>query len=137
MKLNKEQRAALIARIESIAYDKIKQQEKEICTAYTPSEKVIEFKKQLEKTAREVNKLFDLRFGVGSSEKLNYCCSRYTEADIKRFIKDFEEEEIEEAFRSIPRYNFSNLENDLILNELDGVCVDDVVTTALTKYLVK
>lgn len=137
MKLNKEQRAALIARIESIGHDKIEQQKEKIRAAYIPSEKVIEFKRQLKKAVKEINKLFDLRFGEDSSEKLSYYHSRYTEADIKRFIKDFEEEEIQEAFRSVPRYDFSNLENDLILNELDGVCVDDIVTTALTKYLAK
>ncbi len=78
-----------------------------------------------------------MRYDKDSTEKIGYYHARYTEDETEKFIRNFKAEELQELYTSIPRYDFSNLETDLILRELDGVCVDDMISTALTKYLTK
>ena len=53
---------------------------------------------------------------------------------IDNYLKRIEEFEINKLCKNKPKFDFTYLENDIILATIEGESIDEIVKNALTKY---
>lgn len=139
MKLNKEQRLALVTRIKQLAKEEqskfIEQAEK----AWMPSDNYVALKKQLKKLQKETDKALEIinkHYNNSDNRivRIGYDHDSYTDKYIDEYLKRIERFEIDQLCENKPKFDFTYLENDIILATIDGESVDEIVKNALTKY---
>ena len=66
--------------------------------------------------------------------RIGYNHDSYTDKYIDEYLKQIERFEIDQLCENKPKFDFTYLENDIILATIDGESVDEIVKNALTKY---
>lgn len=139
MKLNKEQRLALVTRIKQLAKEEQNKFIEQVEKAWIPSDNYIALKKQLKKLQKETDKALELiNKHYNNSDncivRIGYDHDSYTDKYIDEYLKRIEGFEIDQLCENKPKFDFTYLENDIILATIDGESVDEIVKNALTKY---
>lgn len=139
MKLNKEQRLALVTRIKQLAKEEQNKFVEQVKKAWMPSDNYIALKKQLKKLQKETDKALELiNKHYNNSDncivRIGYDHDSYTDKYIDEYLKRIEGFEIDQLCENKPKFDFTYLENDIILATIDGESVDEIVKNALTKY---
>lgn len=139
MKLNKEQRLALVTRIKQLTKEEQNKFIEQVEKAWMPSDNYIALKKQLKKLQKETDKALELiNKHYNNSDncivRIGYDHDSYTDKYIDEYLKRIEGFEIDQLCENKPKFDFTYLENDIILATIDGESVDEIVKNALTKY---
>lgn len=139
MKLNKEQRLALVTRIKQLAKEEQNKFVEQVKKAWMPSDNYIALKKQLKKLQKETDKALELiNKHYNNSDncivRIGYDHDSYTDKYIDEYLKRIEGFEIDQLCENKPKFDFTYLENDIILATIDGESVDEIVKNVLTKY---
>lgn len=139
MKLNKEQRLALVTRIKQLAKEEQNKFVEQVKKAWMPSDNYLALKKQLKKLQKETDKALELiNKHYNNSDncivRIGYDHDSYTDKYIDEYLKRIEGFEIDQLCENKPKFDFTYLENDIILATIDGESVDEIVKNALTKY---
>lgn len=138
MKLNKEQRLALVTRIKQLAKEEQSKFIEQVEKAWMPSDNYVALKKQLKKLQKETDKareIINKHYNNSNNRivRIGYHDS-YTDKYIDECLKQIERFEIDQLCENKPKFDFTYLENDIILATIDGESVDEIVKNALTKY---
>lgn len=140
MKLNKEQRLALVTRIKQLAKEEQNKFVEQVKKAWMPSDNYIALKKQLKKLQKETDKTLELineHYNDNLDQRIvriDYEHDGYTDKYIDNYLKRIEEFEINKLCKNKPKFDFTYLENDIILATIEGESIDEMVKNALTKY---
>lgn len=139
MKLNKEQRLALVTRIKQLAKEEQNKFIEQVEKAWMPSDNYVALKKQLKKLQKETDKALEIinKYYNNSDNRIvriGYNHDSYTDKYIDECLKQIERFEIDQLCKNKPKFDFTYLENDIILATIDGESVDEIVKNALTKY---
>lgn len=139
MKLNKEQRLALVTRIKQLAKEEQNKFVEQVKKAWMPSDNYIALKKQLKKLQKETDKALEIinkHYNNSDNRivRIGYNHDSYTDKYIDEYLKQIERFEIDQLCENKPKFDFTYLENDIILATIDGESVDEIVKNALTKY---
>lgn len=139
MKLNKEQRLALVTRITQLAKEEQNKFVEQVKKAWMPSDNYIALKKQLKKLQKETDKALEIinkHYNNSDNRivRIGYNHDSYTDKYIDEYLKQIERFEIDQLCENKPKFDFTYLENDIILATIDGESVDEIVKNALTKY---
>lgn len=139
MKLNKEQRLALVTRIKQLAKEEQNKFIEQVEKAWMPSDNYIALKKQLKKLQKETDKALEIinkHYNNSDNRivRIGYNHDSYTDKYIDEYLKQIERFEIDQLCENKPKFDFTYLENDIILATIDGESVDEIVKNALTKY---
>lgn len=139
MKLNKEQRLALITRIKQLAKEEQSKFIEQVEKAWMPSDNYVALKKQLKKLQKETDKALEIinkHYNNSDNRivRIGYNHDSYTDKYIDECLKQIERFEIDQLCENKPKFDFTYLENDIILATIDGESVDEIVKNALTKY---
>lgn len=139
MKLNKEQRLALVTRIKQLAKEEQNKFIEQVEKAWMPSDNYVTLKKQLKKLQKETDKALEIinkHYNNSDNRivRIGYDHDRYTDKYIDEYLKRIERFEIDQFCENKPKFDFTYLENDIILATIDGESVDEIVKNALTKY---
>lgn len=139
MKLNKEQRLALVTRIKQLAKEEQNKFIEQVEKAWMPSDNYVTLKKQLKKLQKETNKALEIinkHYNNSDNRivRIGYNHDSYTDKYIDEYLKQIERFEIDQLCENKPKFDFTYLENDIILATIDGESVDEIVKNALTKY---
>lgn len=139
MKLNKEQRLALVTRIKQLAKEEQSKFIEQVEKAWMPSDNYIALKKQLKKLQKETDKALEIinkHYNNSDNRivRIGYNHDSYTDKYIDEYLKQIERFEIDQLCENKPKFDFTYLENDIILATIDGESVDEIVKNALTKY---
>lgn len=139
MKLNKEQRLALVTRIKQLAKEEQNKFIEQVEKAWMPSDNYVALKKQLKKLQKETDKALEIinkHYNNSDNRivRISYEHDGYTDKYIDNYLKRIEEFEINKLCKNKPKFDFTYLENDIILATIDGESVDEIVKNALTKY---
>lgn len=139
MKLNKEQRLALVTRIKQLAKEEQSKFIEQVEKAWIPSDNYVALKKQLKKLQKETDKALEIinkHYNNSDNRivRIGYNRNRYTDKYIDECLKQIERFEIDQLCENKPKFDFTYLENDIILATIDGESVDEIVKNALTKY---
>ena len=139
MKLNKEQRLALVTRIKQLAKEEQNKFIEQVEKAWMPSDNYVALKKQLKKLQKETDKALEIiNKHYNNSDKrivrIGYDHDSYTDKYIDEYLKRIERFEIDQFCKNKPEFDFTYLENDIILATIDGESIDEIVKNALTKY---
>lgn len=139
MKLNKEQRLALVTRIKQLAKEEQNKFIEQIEKAWMPSDNYVALKKQLKKLQKETDKALEIinkHYNNSDNRivRIGYNHDSYTDKYIDECLKQIERFEIDQLCENKPKFDFTYLENDIILATIDGESVDEIVKNALTKY---
>ena len=139
MKLNKEQRLALVTRIKQLAKEEQSKFIEQVEKAWMPSDNYVALKKQLKKLQKETDKaleIFNKHYNNSDNRivRIGYNHDSYTDKYIDEYLKQIERFEIDQLCENKPKFDFTYLENDIILATIDGESVDEIVKNALTKY---
>lgn len=139
MKLNKEQRLALVTRIKQLAKEEQNKFVEQVKKAWMPSDNYIALKKQLKKLQKETDKALEIinkHYNNSDNRivRIGYNHDSYTDKYIDECLKQIERFEIDQLCKNKPKFDFTYLENDIILATIDGESVDEIVKNALTKY---
>lgn len=139
MKLNKEQRLALVTRIKQLAKEEQNKFVEQVEKAWMPSDNYVALKKQLKKLQKETDKALEIiNKHCNNSDnrivRIGYNHDSYTDKYIDECLKQIERFEIDQLCKNKPKFDFTYLENDIILATIDGESVDEIVKNALTKY---
>ena len=139
MKLNKEQRLALVTRIKQLAKEEQNKFIEQVETAWMPSDNYVALKKQLKKLQKETDKALEIinkHYNNSDNRivRIGYNHDSYTDKYIDECLKQIERFEIDQLCENKPKFDFTYLENDIILATIDGESVDEIVKNALTKY---
>lgn len=139
MKLNKEQRLALVTRITQLAKEEQNKFVEQVKKAWMPSDNYIALKKQLKKLQKETDKALEIinkHYNNSDNRivRIGYNHDSYTDKYIDECLKQIERFEIDQLCENKPKFDFTYLENDIILATIDGESVDEIVENALTKY---
>lgn len=139
MKLNKEQRLALVTRITQLAKEEQNKFVEQVKKAWMPSDNYIALKKQLKKLQKETDKALEIinkHYNNSDNRivRIGYNHDSYTDKYIDECLKQIERFEIDQLCENKPKFDFTYLENDIILATIDGESVDEIVKNALTKY---
>ncbi len=139
MKLNKEQRLALVTRIKQLAKEEQSKFIEQVEKAWMPSDNYVALKKQLKKLQKETDKALEIinkHYNNSDNRivRIGYNHDSYTDKYIDECLKQIERFEIDERCENKPKFDFTYLENDIILATIDGESVDEIVKNALTKY---
>lgn len=139
MKLNKEQRLALVTRIKQLAKEEQSKFIEQVEKAWMPSDNYIALKKQLKKLQKETDKALEIinkHYNNSDNRivRIGYNHDSYTDKYIDECLKQIERFEIDQLCENKPKFDFTYLENDIILATIDGESVDEIVKNALTKY---
>lgn len=139
MKLNKEQRLALVTRIKQLAKEEQNKFIKQVEKAWMPSDNYVALKKQLKKLQKETDKALEIinkHYNNSDNRivRIGYNHDSYTDKYIDECLKQIERFEIDQLCENKPKFDFTYLENDIILATIDGESVDEIVKNALTKY---
>jgi hypothetical protein len=139
MKLNKEQRLALVTRIKQLAKEEQNKFIEQVEKAWIPSDNYVALKKQLKKLQKETDKALEIinkHYNNSDNRivRIGYNHDSYTDKYINECLKQIERFEIDQLCENKPKFDFTYLENDIILATIDGESVDEIVKNALTKY---
>lgn len=139
MKLNKEQRLALVTRIKQLAKEEQNKFVEQVEKAWMPSDNYVALKKQLKKLQKETDKALEIinkHYNNSDNRivRIGYNHDSYTDKYIDECLKQIERFEIDQLCENKPKFDFTYLENDIILATIDGESVDEIVKNALTKY---
>jgi AAA15 family ATPase/GTPase len=139
MKLNKEQRLALVTRIKQLAKEEQSKFIEQVEKAWMPSDNYVALKKQLKKLQKETDKALEIinkHYNNSDNRivRIGYNHDSYTDKYIDECLKQIERFEIDQLCKNKPKFDFTYLENDIILATIDGESVDEIVKNALTKY---
>lgn len=139
MKLNKEQRLALVTRIKQLAKEEQSKFIEQVEKAWMPSDNYVALKKQLKKLQKETDKALEIinkHYNNSDNRivRIGYNHDSYTDKYIDECLKQIERFEIDQLYENKPKFDFTYLENDIILATIDGESVDEIVKNALTKY---
>ena len=139
MKLNKEQRLALVTRIKQLAKEEQSKFIEQVEKAWMPSDNYVALKKQLKKLQKETDKALEIinkHYNNSDNRivRIGYNHYSYTDKYIDEYLKQIERFEIDQLCENKPKFDFTYLENDIILATIDGESVDEIVKNALTKY---
>jgi hypothetical protein len=139
MKLNKEQRLALVTRIKQLAKEEQNKFIEQVEKAWMPSDNYVALKKQLKKLQKETDKALEIinkHYNNSDNRivRIGYNHDSYTDKYIDEYLKQIERFEIDQLCENKPKFDFTYLENDIILATIDGESVDEIVKNALTKY---
>ena len=139
MKLNKEQRLALVTRIKQLAKEEQNKFIEQVEKAWMPSDNYVALKKQLKKLQKETDKALEIinkHYNNSDNRivRIGYNHDSYTDKYIDECLKQIERFEIDQLCENKPKFDFTYLENDIILATIDGESVDEIVRNALTKY---
>lgn len=139
MKLNKEQRLALVTRIKQLAKEEQSKFIEQVEKAWMPSNNYVALKKQLKKLQKETDKALEIinkHYNNSDNRivRIGYNHDSYTDKYIDEYLKQIERFEIDQLCENKPKFDFTYLENDIILATIDGESVDEIVKNALTKY---
>lgn len=139
MKLNKEQRLALVTRIKQLAKEEQNKFIEQVEKAWMPSDNYVALKKQLKKLQKETDKALEIinkHYNNSDNRivRIGYNHDSYTDKYIDEYLKQIERFEINQLCENKPKFDFTYLENDIILATIDGESVDEIVKNALTKY---
>lgn len=139
MKLNKEQRLALVTRIKQLAKEEQSKFIEQVEKAWMPSNNYVALKKQLKKLQKETDKALEIinkHYNNSDNRivRIGYNHDSYTDKYIDEYLKQIERFEIDQLRENKPKFDFTYLENDIILATIDGESVDEIVKNALTKY---
>lgn len=139
MKLNKEQRLALVTRIKQLAKEEQSKFIEQVEKAWMPSDNYVALKKQLKKLQKETDKALEIinkHYNNSDNRivRIGYNHDSYTDKYIDECLKQIERFEIDQLCKNKPKFDFTCLENDIILATIDGESVDEIVKNALTKY---
>lgn len=139
MKLNKEQRLALVTRIKQLAKEEQNKFIEQVEKAWVPSDNYVALKKQLKKLQKETDKALEIinkHYNNSDNRivRIGYNHDSYTDKYIDECLKQIERFEIDQLCKNKPKFDFTYLENDIILATIDGESVDEIVKNALTKY---
>lgn len=139
MKLNKEQRLALVTRIKQLAKEEQNKFIEQVEKAWMPSDNYVTLKKQLKKLQKETDKALEIinkHYNNSDNRivRIDYDHDSYTDKYIDEYLKRIERFEIDQLCENKPKFDFTYLENDIILATIDGESVDEIVKNALTKY---
>lgn len=139
MKLNKEQRLALVTRIKQLAKEEQSKFIEQVEKAWMPSDNCVALKKQLKKLQKETDKALEIinkHYNNSDNRivRIGYNHDSYTDKYIDECLKQIERFEIDQLCENKPKFDFTYLENDIILATIDGESVDEIVKNALTKY---
>jgi hypothetical protein len=139
MKLNKEQRLALVTRIKQLAKEEQNKFIEQVEKAWMPSDNYVALKKQLKKLQKETDKALEIinkHYNNSDNRivRISYDHDSYTDKYIDEYLKRIERFEIDQLCKNKPEFDFTYLENDIILATIDGESVDEIVKNALTKY---
>lgn len=139
MKLNKEQRLALVTRIKQLAKEEQSKFIEQVEKVWMPSDNYVALKKQLKKLQKETDKALEIinkHYNNSDNRIVRIGCNHdsYTDKYIDECLKQIERFEIDELCENKPKFDFTYLENDIILATIDGESVDEIVKNALTKY---
>lgn len=139
MKLNKEQRLALVTRIKQLAKEEQNKFIEQVEKAWMPSDNYVALKKQLKKLQKETDKALEIinkHYNNSDNRivRIGYNHDSYTDKYIDEYLKQIERFEIDQLCKNKPKFDFTYLENDIILATIDGESVDEIVKNALTKY---
>lgn len=139
MKLNKEQRLALVTRIKQLAKEEQSKFIEQVEKAWMPSDNYVALKKQLKKLQKETDKALEIinkHYNNSDNRivRISYNHDSYTDKYIDEYLKQIERFEIDQLCENKPKFDFTYLENDIILATIDGESVDEIVKNALTKY---
>ena len=139
MKLNKEQRLALVTRIKQLAKEEQSKFIEQVEKAWMPSDNYVALKKQLKKLQKETDKALEIinkHYNNSDNRivRIGYNHDSYTDKYIDECLKQIERFEIDQLCENKPKFDFAYLENDIILATIDGESVDEIVKNALTKY---
>lgn len=139
MKLNKEQRLALVTRIKQLAKEEQSKFIEQVEKAWVPSDNYVALKKQLKKLQKETDKALEIinkHYNNSDNRivRIGYNHDSYTDKYIDECLKQIERFEIDQLCENKPKFDFTCLENDIILATIDGESVDEIVKNALTKY---
>lgn len=139
MKLNKEQRLALVTRIKQLAKEEQSKFIEQVEKAWIPSDNYVALKKQLKKLQKETDKALEIinkHYNNSDNRivRIGYNHDSYTDKYIDEYLKQIERFEIDQLCENKPKFDFTYLENDIILATIDGESVDEIVKNALTKY---
>lgn len=139
MKLNKEQRLALVTRIKQLAKEEQSKFIEQVEKAWMPSDNYVALKKQLKKLQKETDKALEIinkHYNNSDNRivRIDYSHDIYTDKYIDEYLKQIERFEIDQLCENKPKFDFTYLENDIILATIDGESVDEIVKNALTKY---
>lgn len=139
MKLNKEQRLALVTRIKQLAKEEQSKFIEQVEKAWMPSDNHVALKKQLKKLQKETDKALEIinkHYNNSDNRivRIGYNHDSYTDKYIDECLKQIERFEIDQLCENKPKFDFTYLENDIILATIDGESVDEIVKNALTKY---
>lgn len=139
MKLNKEQRLALVTRIKQLAKEEQSKFIEQVEKTWMPSDNYVALKKQLKKLQKETDKALEIinkHYNNSDNRivRIGYNYDSYTDKYIDEYLKQIERFEIDQLCENKPKFDFTYLENDIILATIDGESVDEIVKNALTKY---
>ena len=139
MKLNKEQRLALVTRIKQLAKEEQSKFIEQVEKAWMPSDNYVALKKQLKKLQKKTDKALEIinkHYNNSDNRivRIGYNHDSYTDKYIDECLKQIERFEIDQLCENKPKFDFTYLENDIILATIDGESVDEIVKNALTKY---
>ena len=139
MKLNKEQRLALVTRIKQLAKEEQNKFVEQVEKAWMPSDNYVALKKQLKKLQKETDKALEIinkHYNNSDNRivRIGYNHDSYTDKYIDECLKQIERFELDQLCKNKPKFDFTYLENDIILATIDGESVDEIVKNALTKY---
>lgn len=139
MKLNKEQRLALVTRIKQLAKEEQNKFIEQVEKAWMPSDNYVALKKQLKKLQKETDKALEIinkHYNNSDNRivRISYEHDGYTDKYIDNYLKRIEEFEINKLCKNKPKFDFTYLENDIILATIEGESIDEIVKNALTKY---
>ena len=95
--------------------------------------------KQLKKLQKETDKALEIinkHYNNSDNRivRIGYNHDSYTDKYIDECLKQIERFEIDQLCKNKPKFDFTYLENDIILATIDGESVDEIVKNALTKY---
>lgn len=139
MKLNKEQRLALVTRIKQLAKEEQSKFIEQVKKAWMPSDNYVALKKQLKKLQKETDKALEIinkHYNNSDNRivRIGYNHDSYTDKYIDECLKQIERFEIDQLCENKPKFDFTYLENDIILATIEGESIDEMVKNALTKY---
>ena len=139
MKLNKEQRLALVTRIKQLAKEEQSKFIEQVKKTWIPSDNYVALKKQLKKLQKETDKALEIinkHYNNSDNRivRIGYNHDGYTDKYIDECLKQIERFEIDQLCENKPKFDFTYLENDIILATIEGESIDEIVKNALTKY---
>ena len=131
MKLNKEQRLALVTRIKQLAKEEQSKFIEQVEKAWMPSDNYVALKKQLKKLQKETDKALEIinkHYNNSDNRivRIGYNHDSYTDKYIDECLKQIERFEIDQLCENKPKFDFTYLENDIILATIDGESVDEI-----------